>query len=388
MSKNLIYIGSGIGREGTALFVHTQNVAKLYKKLGYNVVFVCEGNDKQEKKVTHEGFDYYYTKQYLNVPKVRYFEYIIETLYGLKLWNLFKKAAKEHVPDAVVLYGYNPEKRLIDFCKKKDIPLIVERVDWFEKSDRNSFFARNMLQRKVDYTFSKLDFKANGIIAISPYLYNYYSEKNAKTIEIPPIFDLTNCDELVTKNSNGKLNLVYAGSLGGNKDIILPAIKAVKQINEKENKIRFDIVGVSENEIYKSFEKCNLEEIGIFAHGRCSHNDTLSIIKNADFSFLLRHNKRYAKAGFSTKFAESMILGVPVICTKVGGADSLITNMKNGVLVNDNEVKTIEQVLESLCELSDERVTEIKQNAFDCGHELFSIDTYKEPLKKFMDELK
>ena len=68
--------------------------------------------------------------------------------------------------------------------------------------------------------------------------------------------------------------------------------------------------------------------------------DVLKIVKESDFSVLLRQNKRYAKAGVSTKFCEAMKLGVVGLCAQVNGTDLFVKNMTNGILIKDNSVRT------------------------------------------------
>lgn len=93
-----------------------------------------------------------------------------------------------------------------------------------------------------------------------------------------------------------------------------------------EIKIIFDVVGPSPDAIERMLECSNLTQCGINCYGRLSHENTLSIVRKADFSVLMRENKRYAKAGVSTKFVEAMSLAVPSICTAVGGTDAFVTD--------------------------------------------------------------
>ena len=131
----------------------------------------------------------------------------------------------------------------------------------------------------------------------------------------------------------------------------------------------------------------NLADYGIQFFGKLPNEDAKKIIKKADFSVLLRQNKKYSKAGFSTKLAESMCLGVPVICTKVGGSDSVIKNMYNGILINDNEHQTLLDILHYVLSLSDEQIIYLKNNAFETALELFSIKSNAKKLKNLLENL-
>lgn len=385
MNKRIIYLGD-VGREGTAKFVHSQGIASIFMDIGYKVTFVCEGWERQEIHKHRNNFEYWYTKQYITKSRLRSVENIIEWTFGGKLFRLFKKIVAKEKPEYVVFYGHVFEPKLIKYCRKNDIGLIIERADWFEKDDATHWFEKHIVIPRGDRCIREHDKYADGIIAISGLFYDYYTKLGVPVIQIPPVFDLETITN-VNIETHDKLRLVYAGSLGGNKDKIIPAINAVCQVNREQKKIQFDIVGISEAELDLYMGKKEWNTYGILAHGKLPHEDTLKIIRNADFSFLLRENKRYAKAGFSTKFAESMLHGVPVICTHIGGCDTMVKSYINGVLVENNEEKTIELVLNKLLRYSSEEIYEIKQAALKEATMMFDMHRYSGELLVFLESI-
>lgn len=386
INKEVLYIGD-VGKKNTAMSIHAQNIAKIFGNLGYHTTFICDGNSCETVIENSELFEYFYTKKYIHIPKLSTLEWLIDELTGWKYRALVKEKVEAKKPKLILMYGYAAESWLIEYSHKNNIPLIVERVDWFEKSDRINIFEREILQKKVDNTILKLDKRVDGVISISTYFQRYYDRINIPTIFIPPVFEFNN--KLTIKRFEGteKLRLIYAGSVGGSKDSILPALKVIKKINENGILVHFDLVGPSVDEIENLLNMKNLKKFGIIVHGKVTNEKAKEIIKKADYSILLRQNKRYAKAGFSTKFAESMSLGVPVICTKVGGADSFITNMKDGVLVENNSVETIEKVLYALINTHDRDILNMKINAYKTAIDLFNINSYSQELKEFVARL-
>lgn len=383
-SKKILYIGD-VGSSGTAMFVHAQNMAKLLNSIVYEVLFICNAEKgNREASRTYNGFKYLYSKKYINIPKLSAAEWLLDSLFGWKYIKQLKKQIKTNKPEAVMFYGYSGEKRLIKLCHKNGIKLFIERVDWFEKTDRSGFVARNILQRLIDNSINKTDMQADGIIAISPFLYNHYKQKKQNVIFIPPVFNVEK-DKKIKRNNEAVLKLVYAGSFGGNKDNILPILFALREINKNGIKISFDFVGDTMQTLEVKTDKNDWVKYGVTAHGRVSNDIAKEIISNADFSILLRQNKRYAKAGFSTKFAESMCLGVPVICTAVGGADTVVTDMVDGVLLHDNEVSTVRSKLSELLSKSNDEILLMKQNAYYKALEMFSLENYTELLKRFLN---
>lgn len=306
--------------------------------------------------------------------------------------ELFKRVAKYcdiEKPEAIILYNdtYSLTKKLIPYCKKKNIKLFADVTEWYEK-DKNKAIGEKLIASLAEKRIKKLDHKLDGIIAISDYLEEYYKEKDANCINIPPLMDIDLTLEVKKHeyyDGESVVNIVYAGSPGG-KDIILPFVQAIQEINKEKIKIRLDVVGIDEK-YFNSFSEINqnLKETGIYAHGRLPHNETVEIVKNADFGILLRHNKRYAKAGFSTKFAECMSLGVPMICNKVGGCDLSIEHMENGILINSAEYDEIYKILKFILSLSNEQIVTIKRNAYNYATQRFQTQNYQEAIQKFID---
>jgi Glycosyltransferase len=386
LKKRVYYVGD-VGCRDTALAIHARNMGYMFKKLNYDVVYFCENWDTQRHYNSDKDFKYFYTKKYLKFWKFSSLEWILEKLTGIKIFNLLKSQVKIKKPDIVVLYGIEGEEKIINFCKKENIPVILERCDWFEKEDRATFLEKNFVHNKTEYAMRVLDMQADGIIAISKYLYNYYKKNNKHVVFIPPMFKVEQNNKIDRFYKDEKIHLAYAGSLGGNKDQILPVMNVLKEINKKEIKIYLDIVGVTMEDIEKETQCNNWNKYGVYAYGRLSNEKTKEIVKKADFSLLLRQNKRYAKAGFSTKFTESMCLGVPVICTKVGGADSIISDMKDGVHLKDNSYDTLLQVLGNLLILDSNQIAEMKKNAFETAMKVFTLEANENKMLEFLNEI-
>ncbi len=388
MKKKVIYYVGDIGCRDTALAIHTRNIGYLLKKLNYDVVYFCENWDEKRQYILDEEFEYLYTNKYVNIPKLSALEWLWESLTGIKLYNLVKKKIKIKKPDIVILYGYEAEKKLITLCKKENIPIVLDRCDWFEKEDREGFLYKNFIHYKSEYSIKKIDLKADGIIAISRYLREYYRNKKKKTEFIPPIFKINQNLEIKRYYNDDKIHLVYAGSVGGKKDNTLSIFKVLKEVNKEKIKIELNIVGSSMKDIEKITQYNNWEKYGIKAYGRLSNEETKKIVQKADFSLLLRENKRYAKAGFSTKFVESMCLGVPVICTKVGGSDSTITHMKDGIHLANNSYETILFTLKEILKMNSKEILEIKNNAFITSKKLFSLEANTKKIFDFLEKVK
>lgn len=387
-TKEIMYVGD-VGKPNTALSIHAQNMARLFGKMGYHTTFICDAY-KDMNKISDETelFNYCYTSKFITIPKISAIEWLIDELTGWKYRKILKEKIRSKKPEFVLMYGYAGESWMVKYCHKKKIPFIVERVDWFEKSDRTGFIERELFQRQVDKTILKIDKHVDGVISISKFFEEYYYKMNVPTIFVPPIFEFGNNGILKNYERSSMLHLVYAGSIGGNKDYIFPVLQAVKRINSKKIHIHMDLIGLTLGQVENLTGEACWKKYGVDILGRVPNSMAKRIIQKADFSFLLRENKQYAKAGFSTKFAESMCLGVPVICTKVGGADSVITHMYDGICLENNDISTIEKTLIFLMNQSSEEIMEMKSNAYITASRLFNIESYVDGMNEFLNKIK
>ena len=244
-----------------------------------------------------------------------------------------------------------------------------------------------MIVQQKHFQKNYIDKKCKNIIAISSYLEEHYRKQQCNVVCIPPLFDCFNNDFTVERHKdtrcNSSLNLVFAGTLS-QKDFLESMLKAIVAINSKEIKVSFDVIGPSVSEIQKVLSLSDLESVGIYCHGELPHEAVLGYVKKADFSMLLRQNRRYAKAGVSTKFVEAMCLGVPSICTKVGGTDLFVENRKNGFIIETNSENEIVKLLNNILKMSNEEILLMKKNAYTYAKSKFALDNYSDVLDQFL----
>lgn len=359
-------------------------IAKILKECGAIVTFGCfEKNSNGLKYINFDGFNYYYKPQYVGLKKILG---ILDLHTDIIKYLFAKRLLAEIKPDVVILY--NPTSfisyYLLHLCKKNGISIAVDATEWYEISHAKN--NDKVVARSVDYRIRKLDKKMDAIISISPFLTQYYKRFHTNVYEIPPIMFqiLEESNDRYKYDDGARLNIVYAGT-PGKKDKLDGIIDAVESINIKEVLIHLDVIGVSHGEY---FGDRRTGVCGVKMYGKLPHDQTVDIIKRADFSVLFRDNLRYAKAGFSTKFAESLSLGVPVICNSVGGCDQLIVNYENGILTENDDVITIKKTLEVLLSISDETINYMKRNALHTAKQRFSISANKESILMMLKNLK
>lgn len=386
--NKILYITRG-GLPKDAPSIRVERIAKLLQKIGYDVTIMSSNSHEEQVPIAYKVNDDYqiidngllylfeYRKEYKCYNK--YVDFY-ELLFARKLYNRVVRFCKTYKPDSIVLYNdlYFLTRRLLRFCKKNKIKLFADVTEWYEQKSADNPLPVRLVPVLVNKRITTLDQNLDGIIAISPYLYDFYAKVSSNVIFVPPLMPINTNSQFTVNNCR---TLAYAGS-PGEKDVLFPLLDALMLVNKEEIHVCLNIVGLSEKEIRCTWKDVSLAEYGIKAYGRLPHKEALKVVSRADFGVLLRHNLRYAKAGFSTKFAECMSMGVPMICNIVGGCDSLIVNGKDGILIENFNKATLIDTLKSIVLLTDYQILSMKNNAFDKAQSLFNADSHHEAFIK------
>lgn len=388
--KKVLYIGQ-IAIEGSASCTHVRNRARFFNNIGYEVYGLSECPKNECDKVEDTDFlKYVYMKPFHGKGKVRGAGWIADQFLGIHTYNEIIRALKFISPDIIILYELNSivvEERIRAYCKKHNIRLIIEVTEWMEVENRKEIATRGIVWQK-DIQKRYIDKRCGNIIAISEFLYEHYRNQGCNVIKLPPlVYDFADKDQIFRDRDVVKLHqvkLVFAGTTDF-KDYLEPMLKAIRKINNNEIKIIFDVVGPSPDAIESMLECSSPTQYGINCYGRLSHENTLSIVRKADFSVLMRENKRYAKAGVSTKFVEAMSLAVPSICTAVGGTDAFVSDGVDGILIKDNSVHEVLDKLVQIVNMDSSKILQMKLNALNTAKQVFSEGQYYNVAKCFLE---
>lgn len=388
--KKILYIGQ-IAIEGSASCTHVRNRARFFNNIGYEVYGLSECPKNECDKVEDTDFlKYVYMKPFHGKGKVRGAGWIADQFLGIHTYNEIIRALKFISPDIIILYELNSivvEERIRAYCEKHNIRLIIEVTEWMEVENRKEIATRGIVWQK-DIQKRYIDKRCGNIIAISEFLYEHYRNQGCNVIRLPPlVYDFADKDQVFRDRDAVELHqvkLVFAGTTDF-KDYLEPMLNAIRKINNNEIKIIFDVVGPSPDAIESMLECSSPTQYGINCYGHLSHENTLSIVRKADFSVLMRENKRYAKAGVSTKFVEAMSLAVPSICTAVGGTDAFVTDGVDGVLIKDNSVHEVLDKLVQITNMDSSKILQMKLNALNTAKQVFSEGQYYNVAKCFLE---
>lgn len=398
--KNIIYVAKA-DLPYTAPGIRIDGIMRLLESIGYCFTVICDREFDEPTRVQAEKLNAKIVRRSTTQVEVRYQNRIyvykavkkinlVQALFNLRelrfannLFATVKEYCKRNNAMAVILYNdtYALTKRLLRFTPKKGIKLFADVTEWYEPKSRTASVGERMIPRLVDKRIRVLDRHLNGIISISSYFHQYYTSKGARSLFIPPLMT----EFYLQPQRDDIPTVVYAGSLGG-KDLLLPALYAINRINSKEIKLRLKLVGVNEEDLRRLYGDEPFALNGIEAYGRLSHAETLAIIDKCDFGILFRKNKRYAKAGFSTKLAECMSRSVPMICNRVDGCESVIEEGIDGFVIDEPSEQAIEDVFVKVSKLPLNERMEIKKRAYLKAEKLFNGEKYIQALKCFIEE--
>lgn len=340
MSKGtIIYFGRAEFPDKDATACRIVNNAKIFHSLGYKVVLVgwTEG-ENVNSEITLEGFLF----RYWNLHKPYSIKGNVHLLFNTT--EIFR-IINRYSPNVshVVMYNYPAFafSRVIRFCVKNKITCLSDVTEWYSTGKRNLIF-RLVRLLENSWRMRILNKKVDGLIVISDFLYDFYKD-SLPVVTLPPLVDISDriwSINTPAKNDESRLKLVFAGIPGKHKENLKLVVEAITSLGSIRSQIRFDVVGITEKEyrsLYDISDDIALPPEVIF-HGKCDHEKTLKYVKNADYSVLIRPSNITTKAGFSTKFTESVSAGTPVIANDIGDVKHYITSTKCGILVDENNL--------------------------------------------------
>lgn len=351
-------------REATANRVVAN--AKLLRDLGHEVILAGWSSDVSTgdgwKTVECYGFESY--EKHKADSSYEKYKMFSDASPELKLLKKLK-------PQMLIAYDFPAVAlgKLMKYCKKEGIKVVGDVSEWYTNG-RHPIF--RYVRAYDSYKRMKvLHKKMDGLIVISRYLEEYYKDEN--TVLVPPLVDIS--DEkwsLSEKMSREKKRLVYAGWPSKTKerlDLIVDAVASVK------DGVILDIYGVTEEKYREIYDYTDGLSDNIVFHGRVSHKETLSAVKNADFSLIIRGSCRKNNAGFPSKLVESIACGTPVLVTDISNVSDHVGDGKNGFIVSaENLVTDIQNAISRYDEVKVDRKT-------------FDYRNYAEAVDKFLKGL-
>lgn len=356
--KNILFISGTLGSGGAERQI--VNISSLLSDKGYNVDIICYGKD--------DFYSYLFKDKNISITT-------ITTSTKIKLVYEIKRYIKKNKIDIVISFLDIPNfinVILSFYCKNYRVVTGVRSATSF-LSFRKKMFSHFQKYSDVIVFNSK---NSRGI----------WEEKYTKTSNIlRTIYNTINLPRLDSKyipRENGITHIIVAASYQYLKNPI-GLITAVSLLNKDEKrKVRIDWYGRKEvtlgntkvfDESMELISKYNLNSV-IYLHDETK--DIINKMNKADLVALFSRVE-----GLPNAICEGMMLGKPIIMTKVSDYNILV-DKSNGFICEWNKISTIKDVLIKAINLSPNQLSNMGIQSKVKAQVLFSENQI---IKKWID---
>lgn len=382
--ESVLYVGCDIP-DGNAAAIRVFSNSLALRDYGYkvNILSFDHNMDNASNRISIENYSgcTVYHKKYPSTKK-EYLKYLVSIKEYVDVIN---RILESDILVAVVVYDQPAISflKLKKFCKIKNIKLVCDCAEWHTAIHLKGV---SRIIKMIDITLSMRYAykKADGIIAISMFLFDYYSNRGLsdRVLRVPPLQN----EKILRESFDSKppRKYIYAGIAGRDKDCLDTILYAFSKLNDFVYSI--ELVGLKEDQCTdvwpetKEYIKRIREKSKVAFLGRLPHKTVLSHTANSDYCLLIRDSTRKNNAGFPTKYAESIECGTPVISTIFSDVQEYTEKYNTGILVGRKD--NLERALRGTLSQSDEELEQLKYNCYCCN--AFSYKTYINDIGEFI----
>ncbi len=367
---------------GDAGAIRAEKLAMMLKELGHDVLVVGLGYAPFYVQSVHNGISYISLRQKNGNICGKLLSHVL-------YWTRLKKLIGQYEPQAILMDDLGPLKtlRLKAFCRRRKIDLIHDSVEWYSPEQfRRGKLALGYMKKNILNQY--LIDKSCKVIAISRYLQEHFLVRSKTCVRIPIVISEEDlCSE--KRSCPGKVVFTYAGQ-PGKKDFLHVMLEAFLLLPKdvRENAL-FHIVGCTKAQMIASgIPEATLDKLQdtVMVHGRVSHDAVLEILKETDFTLLVRApEQRYAKAGFPTKVVESLANGTPVLCNLSSDLCDYLRDGENALLAESNRPEDVAHALRRALALTEPEREVMRGCALESAKKYFDYRNYLSVLGELLE---
>ena len=368
----IAYVGPFSLSSSNANYLRVLGVSKSFVNAGHDVI-ICAGTKQPDTQKAVDGYseielvttDEYAHGLLTQIPGIR----------GLFIGNSTIKWLDSLIvkPDVVVLYGthFGYLCRLLKYCQQHSIRLIVDVVEWYDPRHLpggllGPYAILNELSMRYIVP------KVKELFVISQFLEDYFSQRNCRTLRVPPLFESTN-----SKNMSP-----------GKKESFDILCKGLCRAAERNAQFRLHIIGLNESDFFRLLPSQITSKLfdgkHVSFYGKLPNSEARKIIASCDFSLLLRKQKRFSQAGFPSKIPESMSLGTPVVTNYFSDLSLFLKHDSNSIIIKEHTAESVAQAIIHATSLGQNELQSLRLNAIQTANDHFSPQHYSQTINKFL----
>jgi len=235
----------------------------------------------------------------------------------------------------------------------------------------------------LEYSYLKYD----GLISISSSLNNYLLKYNSNIIRIPILVEVPQERFYCSLPIVEYFKIGFFGTISFKKEGLINIIQAIKKLCSKNCKVKFYLYGsISEIErkaLQHYIQKEEVQDLITYL-GIIPHERILIEMRKMNLLILPRPLNCQTNFGFSTKLAEYLISGVPVLVTNVSDNSHYIKDGFNGFMVDDISSDGFESKIAQIMKNYDQVKFQISIAGYETAVKHFDYQLYKDKLTEFL----
>ena len=398
----IAYIGDFDFRNENVQSFLVRNNGKILNGLGYKVHYIGVNRNKSSFSTVCEppALKLDANNSYLELPHTLNIKgilkipaickIIIDYLEKMRTEGNLKYVITYQSPSYSYVVG-----KVAKWCKNNSIPYIVNCAD-IPIFKQQPLYRRIIMKPNWDYLHRVNRKYANGIISVSKYIESFYKKDNCKYVIIPPLFDSGVKTHGISKRKK-ETTFVYAGcpfksgkgavDKSAMKDRLDLVIDLFLELQKQNIPFSLKIAGISKADYLigvPRHKNALCEPSSIEFLGRISHEDTVELVADSDFSVSYRDENVMTKAGFPTKVVESISVGTPMIINDISDVQHYLSEGVSCFTLGENFLENVEK-LRRLCFLPPDKRYNLKLDVMK--EKTFDISNYNKKFAVFLNSI-
>lgn len=327
-------------------------------------------------KSTKKGAKFISSVEYVHLPFSFNRGYVIDKIIKTWLWiflsplyvkylQINHKIDLVYCDDSVPIYGF-----LIKlFCPSIKVVIRLGDLQTAYSLWDNHKTLFDFSQKIESFMWKKMD----GIVSISKPFGEYIVKMGVKSSSVFVVEESINLDKKINPvitDSNQSINLLFHGALLKCKGVEV-LLKAFKELQQKDKKIKLTIAGGGEEEGYLKQIVKNQSIEGVNFTGWYDHKILEKIMEEVDIGIVMRNGNFGNNFVVTTCLLENWKFKVPVIVPKLKTFEMVIKDGVNGVFFEPDNVIDLSEKIIFLIK-NKERWSKMGHRGYDTAKLLFS----------------